>query len=251
MINRACFACGAAIEGADLGEYGLVGLAHVRAVHADEIPYPDMAVRNYFEGEARMTGGAERLVDIGEVEVHRVTGERIDDWLAFFDFDMAVGVPQNSACYCLEPHEVVPGEPLPEMRHWTERRAEMIERLRDGTTVGYLAYVDGNPAGWVNASMRADYGLFRRGDEHDRDTVGIACFAIAPPYRGHGIAGRLLERVVADAAARDAAAVEAYPFNDEVPSGSGFRGSRAMYDAAGFTEVRIRTRDTVVHRPVA
>jgi GNAT superfamily N-acetyltransferase len=250
VITRPCFACGASIEGEDLGEFGLVGLAHVRAEHFDEVPFPDMAVRNFFEGEARMTGSAERLPTIGSVEVHRVTDDRIDDWLAFFDFDMAVGTPQNSGCYCLEPHEVAPGQPLPEFGHWTKRRAAMVERLRDGTTVGYLAYVDGHPAGWVNASMRGDYALFRRDDQHDRDTIGVACFAIAPPYRGHGIAARLLERVVAEASARGAGTVEAYPLNGVVAAGSGFRGSRRMYDDAGFAEVRARARDTVVRRSV-
>jgi GNAT superfamily N-acetyltransferase len=240
--------CGTQLEGQDLTSYGQAGLAHVRAEHA-ELPYPDMAVRNVYEGDARMTGSADRLESVGVIEVHPVTEDRIDDWLSFFDFDAMVGVPQNSACYCLEPHEVAPGEPLPELGHWTERRQAMIDRFRDGRAFGYLAYVDGQPAGWVNASRRCDYTMFSRGDEADEQTIGIACFAIAPPYRRHGLAQRLLDRVVADAAARGATNVEAYPLNEDAPSGSGFRGGRLMYESAGFTEVKVRQRDTVVRRP--
>jgi GNAT superfamily N-acetyltransferase len=248
MITRPCVDCGAPIEGEDLAAYGEAGLAHVRTAHPD-YPYGDMAVRNFYEGEARMTGGSDRLEEIGEVEVHPVSEDRIDDWLAFFDHDAMVGTPQNSGCYCLEPHELVPRQPLPEPRHWRERREQMLDLLRRGAAFGYLAYVDGRPAGWVNASRRADYSLFRRGDAVDETTVGVACFAVAAPYRGHGLARLLLDRVVGDAAARGASAVEAYPPRFDVTAGLNYRGSRAMYDDAGFTEVKVRTYDAVVRLP--
>ena len=51
MIAHPCFQCGEPVEGEDLTAYGRAGLAHVRAAHP-EMPYGDMAVRNYFEGEA-------------------------------------------------------------------------------------------------------------------------------------------------------------------------------------------------------
>lgn len=249
MISRPCFQCGTPVEGDDLAAYGQAGLAHVRAAHPD-LPYPDMAVRNFFEGEARMTGPAERLDHLGDVEIQPVTEDRIDDWLDFFDHDAMVGVPQNSACYCLEPHELTPHGPLSEGRHWTDRRTEMVGLLRRGVAFGYLAYVDGRPAGWVNASRRGDTSLFRRGDAADDGTVAVACFAIAAPYRGHGLARRLLDRVIADAPGRGADAVEGYPPIGDVPAGTNFRGGRRMYDAAGFTEVKVRARDAVVRRPV-
>jgi GNAT superfamily N-acetyltransferase len=241
--------CEAVLEAEDLEAYGKVGLAHVRAEHP-ELPYDDMAVSNTFEGDARMTGGSERLDTIGEVEIHEVTEERLDDWLDFFDHDMAVGTPHFSACYCLEPHELNPGELRPPPRRWTERREEMIGLLRRGHAFGYLAYVDGRPAGWVNASIRGNTTLFRRGDDQDATTATVACFAIARPYQGHGLAPQLLARVVADAAGRGAEAVEAYPSNPGVGTEPNFRGPRKMFEAAGFQEVKIRTFDTVVRRPV-
>jgi GNAT superfamily N-acetyltransferase len=248
MLSTPCHVCGEAIEGEDLTAVGEAGLAHARARHPDEVPYPDMAVRNYYEGQARMTGGSERLAQIGEVEIHPVTEDRLDDWLAFFDFDAMVGVAENSACYCLEPHEWDPHQPPPEMRTWRERREEMVGLFRAGKAFGYLAYVDGRPAGWVNASRRGDTALFRRGDAGDDRTVAVACFAIAPPYRRHGLAQRLLERVIADARDRGLDAVEAYPPHGDVAGGRNFRGGRKMYDAAGFSEVKVRSRDTVVRR---
>jgi GNAT superfamily N-acetyltransferase len=247
VISRPCGMCGTVVEGEDLEAYGWAGLAHVRQAHTD-LPYGDMAVRNFLEGEARMTGGSERLDTIGEVEIHPVTEDRIDDWLEFFDHHMAVGTPQNSGCYCLEPHELTPHEPLPAQRHWTERRATMIDMLRQGHAFGYLAYVDGRPAGWVNASLRGNTTLFRRGDDQDARTATVACFALAPPYLGHGLAPRLLARVVADAGARGADWVEAYPAKPGVGTEPNFRGPRAMYERAGFQEVKIRTYDMVVRK---
>ena len=248
-VTEPCPFCQQPIEGDDLDSFGHAGLAHVKAEHTD-LPYPDMAVRNYFEGMARMTGGTERLDTIGPIEIHPVTEDRIDDWLAFFDFDAMTTIPQYSSCYCAEPHQLEPGGDTMPIVHWTERRALMIERLRSGTTVGYLAYVDGRAVGWVNASKRGEYSLFRREDEADDCTVGIACFAVAPPYQGHGVSKALLDRVIADAPQRGAEAVEAYPFNPGVDAEADFRGPRSIYDRAGFTEVKIRTNDTVVRRPL-
>ncbi|HKE73118.1 MAG TPA: GNAT family N-acetyltransferase [Acidimicrobiales bacterium] len=246
MISQPCFSCGAPLEADDLTAYGRVALAHARAAHADLAEHDDMAVRNDYEGRVRLTGGSDRLDTIGPVEVHPVTEDRLDDWLAFFDHDAQVTTPEESACYCLEPHEMAPGR-QPPARHWRERRADMIDLFRAGAAFGYLAYVDGRPVGWVSAARRGDYALFRRGDERDGSTVGVACFTIAPPYRGHGIARALLDRVIADAAARGATGVEAYPLHDGIP-GDGFRGGRPMYDAAGFSEVKVRRFDTVMRR---
>ena len=249
MISGNCPFCETAIEADDLDAFGRAGLVHVRSEH-DDMPYPDMAVRNYFEGMVRCAGPTERLESIGEVEVHPVTEDRIDDWLAFFDNDALADIPQYTSCYCFEPHEVdLKAGTMPEPTHWTERRQAMIDRLRDGTTFGYLAYVDDRPAGWVNASRRCDYTLFARGDEADHDTVGVACFTIAPSYRGHGLAKALLDQVVADAPDRQAATVEAYPFNPDVGE-TDFRGPRPMFEAAGFSEVKIRSRDAVMRRPI-
>jgi GNAT superfamily N-acetyltransferase len=249
MIERDCVECGATVQGEDLTAFGLAGLAHVRAAHP-QMPYPDMAVRNVFEGLVHSTGPVDRLEAIGTVEVHAVADGRIDDWLALFDDNAFPDNPVNSGCYCLEPHELAPGQPLPEMRHWTERRQQMVQLIGSGVAAGYLAYVDGKAAGWVNASMRSGYTLFRRGDTQDPTTIGIACFAIAPPYRKHGIARELLTKVIADAPSRGAQAVEAYPLNANVPTGGGFRGSRAMYEALRFEAVKVRTFDTVMRRNV-
>ena len=249
-----CFGCDATIE-AD-GADDIVDAFVVHGKERHTWSYPEEAIRNYARNYAeaieRLTGGAERLSEIGDVTVHPVSEDRIGDWLRFFDHEAFSGNPDWASCYCLEPH--VPATPeLPE-RPWRETRATVAERLRCGRTFGYLAYVDHRPAGWVNASSRSDYGLYRLVDPDGPEppsVIGVSCFVIAPPFRRHGIACALLDRVIADASARGASWIEGYPHNAPEASDAGhFRGPRSMYDARGFVPITVREHDTVVRRSV-
>ena len=247
-----CFGCDAVIEADNPDGAADAFVAHARERHTWSTP--EEALRNYArnvaEAPERLTGSTERLAEIGAVTVHPVTEDRIDDWLRFFDHDAFAGNPDWAACYCLEPH--VPATPEQPERAWREARATVAGRLRGGTTVGYLAYVGGRPAGWVNASLRADYGLYRQVDPDGPEpasVIGVSCFVVAPPFRRHGIASALLDRVIADAAARGAAWIEGYPHNTPEAGDPGhFRGPRSMYDARGFAPIEVRERDTVVRR---
>jgi GNAT superfamily N-acetyltransferase len=255
VVKTACFGCDAVIEAGDADAIGDRFVAHAGDDH--DWSYPAEALRNYArnyaEATERLTGATTRLPEIGEVTVHPVTEDRIDDWLRFFDHDAFAGNPDWASCYCLEPHE--PATPDQPERPWRLTRGAMVDRLRSGGTFGYLAYVDGRPAGWVNASPRSDYGLYREVEPDGPDpssVIGLSCFVIAPPYRQHGIASRLLDRVIADAAARGASWIEGYPYNDpaEADSAQFYRGPRSMYDARGFEPIEVRESDTVVRRPV-
>ncbi|HEX7077177.1 MAG TPA: GNAT family N-acetyltransferase [Candidatus Eisenbacteria bacterium] len=249
-----CFECAALIEAADADAVTRAFVAHGQETHAWS--YPEEAVRNYArnyaEATERLTGSTERRSQIAHVTVHPVTEDRVDDWLRFFDHDAFAGNADWASCYCLEPH--LPATPeLPE-RAWRDTRAAVVDRLRAGTTFGYLAYVDGRPAGWVNASFRSDYALYRIVDPHGpepRSVIGVSCFVIAPPFRRHGIASALLDRVIEDARARGAAWIEGYPHNKPEESDAGhFRGPRSMYEARGFQPIEVQERYTVMRRRV-
>ena len=184
-----CFECAALIEAGDSDAVAHAFIAHGKERHAWS--YPDEAIRNYAynyaEASERLSGDTERLPEITGVTVRPVSEDRVDDWLRLFDHDAFAGNPDWASCYCLEPH--VPATPeLPE-RAWRESRATVAGRLRGGTTFGYLAYVDGRPVGWVNASFRSDYGLYRLVDPdgpEPRSVIGVSCFIIAPRFDGTG-----------------------------------------------------------------
>jgi GNAT superfamily N-acetyltransferase len=255
MASDVCDACGTRVEGDDMEAFVAAYIVHVRADHKDW-PFPDTAIRNYAEATQRLSGGKERLDQIGDVVVEPVTEDRIDDWLRFFDHDAFADNPAWAACYCAEPHFEQMGTPPAERESvpWQQRRQQVSELLRTGGSHGYLAYVDGKPGGWVNASKRSDYALYRLGasaEPADGDVIGISCFVIAPPYRRHGLAAKLLERVLADAPKRGVAWVEAYPVKDAREDDAGnFRGPTSMYDDNGFEVVEDRDRYVVVRRPV-
>ena len=251
-LQRTC-ECGATLEGEDEDAFVDGFLVHARAEHPDWAQFPDVGVRNYGAALLRLDGPRERLDALGAVEIHPVTEDRIDDWTRFFDHDGFVGRPEWAACYCTEPHLQSPLTDPPSEDHRTWRENRELERalLREGRSFGYLAYVDGRVGGWVNASKRSDYALFRLGAPDDDEVIGVSCFVIAPPYRRHGLAGQLLDRVLADAEGRGARAVEAHPFVATREHGDAdFRGPRSLYEARGFEAVDERERYTVMRRRV-
>jgi GNAT superfamily N-acetyltransferase len=231
MVVSAPCTCEVEVEAENAEAFPDVFLRHVRAAHPDW-PFLDLTVQVVGEALLRLTGSAERLEAIGVVGVEPVMPDHLDDWLSFFDHDAFVDRPWVAGCYCLEQH----ARPLePGLGVWRDTRAAMVELLQAGRSFGYLAYVDGRPAGWVNASLRAGQ-IYALGTDGDRSTVTVSCFNIAPPYRGHRLAGRMLDRVVADAPARGATRVEAYPptSGDEWS----FRGSLGLYESRGFETVK-------------
>jgi GNAT superfamily N-acetyltransferase len=110
--------------------------------------------------------------------------------------------------------------------------------------------VDGRAVGWVNASLRSDYGLYRQVDVDGpapQSVIGVSCFVIVPPFRRHGVAAALLERVIADASTRGAAWIEGYPHNEPKGNDAGhFRGPRSIYEARGFQPIGVRDHYTVM-----
>ena len=245
-----CFACDARIDGPDLAAIADAFLAHAREAHT--WTYPETALRNfacnYAEATERVSRDVERRDTIGPIAIHPVTPENLADWQRFFDHDAFAGNPSWASCYCLEPHAPAPPEE-PE-RPWRTTRTMMLERLALGGAFGYLAYVDGRPAGWVNASLRSDYRVFADvgPDAPDGTTViGLACFVVAPPYRRHGVAAALLDRVIADAPARGAAWIEAYPHHTPEDGDAGhFRGPRSMFEVRGFVHAADAERHAVL-----
>lgn len=259
MASTVCFdpGCGQTIEADDEATFEEEFLAHIRERHP-ELPFPDNAVRNYAAATQRLATETDRRPEIGPLEVHPVTEDRIADWLELFDHTGFAGNPPWASCYCTEPHLLHPDgsyDPPGEDPRWQERREAMLTMLGNGIAFGYLAYAGGDVAGWVNASLRSNQALHRRGegaDVPDPRVVAVSCFVIAPPFRRHGVAATLLDRVISDAAGRGATHVEGYPFKPKdpqpglPPDAGEYRGPRAMFEERGFEEVAERERDWVM-----
>jgi GNAT superfamily N-acetyltransferase len=147
---------------------------------------------------------------------------------------------------------------------------ERAHRLRDETdcdnpdaegTSGMVAYLDGEPVGWVAVEPRASYRRLRGSsvpwtgrseDPADPEVWAIVCFAIRPGYRNRGLTRPLAAAAVEYARAHGAKAVEGYPLiprpGQQVSWGEMNVGSRGTFLAAGLREVSRPTTRRVVMR---
>ena len=193
-----------------------------------------------------------RLASIGEVTVRDVTPDSVEDYLAFFDHEAFRDYPQWQFCYCMETHRTQSDDEWA-LRTRHDNRRDMSAMIAAGKVTGLLAYVDGKPIGWCNygetthlAGVMHRYGL----DAADHEGVGsIACFVIASPYRGHGVASRLLDAAMDRLRDKRLRAVEAYPGRSSTTSAqSHYRGPLSMFLRAGFETYRETERYVVVRK---
>ncbi len=240
--------CGATFSG-DSEELFVAMRAHIDEAHS-EWGLTDTSIRNYLDAEQRLSDATDRLEDIGAVEVREATTDRLDDLLDFFDHRGFAGNPGWASCYCVFHH--VGGRNAPEWgnRTWRENRDMLCERIRARTTTGLLAYVDGTPAAWCNASPRSAFPEYAGRDDHPDDEVGsIVCFVVAPPYRRHGLAAQLLDAACQMFRREDMQLAEAYPRKEtRGDDASAYHGPLDLYLGAGFEQVAERDGVVVVQK---
>jgi GNAT superfamily N-acetyltransferase len=168
-----------------------------------------------------------------------------------------------AACQCQ--HFKIPS------RSWRsctrEQRAAMLQAQTAcgdpgaGATSGLVAYVDGDPAGWVAVEPRIAYPKLRttqipwRGRAEDKDDEGVwavTCFCVRAGFRGRGLMYHLAAATVGFARDCGARALEAYPMitqpGQKIIWGEEYVGVRQVFADAGFAEVSHPTPRRVVMR---
>ena len=236
------------LEADDFESHVTMVLDHFTETHP-QFGLTERQVRNYLEREPMLSPDTDRRPEIGDVEVKALSPELVDDVLAFFDRDAFAGKPEWASCYCMA-HHVHGGEQGSEWggRSWRDNRDGIAERIRNGTTQGVVAYCDNRIVAWCNASPRCRFPDYARDDGADESTGVVACFAVAPTHRGHGIAKRLLDAVIEAFPASGITAVEAHPANDVQDAGAAYRGTIPLYREHGFDIAHEGKRTTVVRR---
>ncbi len=134
------------------------------------------------------------------------------------------------------------------------------DRPDDGRTMGIVAYLDDEPAGWAAVDARASFERIKgspvpwagRSERKDDESVwAIACLVVRKGYRGRGLTYALVEGAVEHARASGAAAIEGYPMlthGRDVVWDELNVGPVGPFHAAGFTEVSHPTVRRVVMR---
>lgn len=228
-----CDFCGTPISAG--GREALIGLvaAHFDEAHGD-YGIKEVNVRNYFDALDRLSGDTRRRDEIGEVTTRTVGPEILEDVLVFFDRDAFAGKPEWASCYCMFHHLGGHQSEVWGTRTWQENRAALAERIKEGRTTGVVAYVDGAVIGWCNASLQREFPEHATGTDEDGAVLVTRCFQVAPPFRGHGVARRLLNAAVEMARERGCIAVEGFPNPEAHDNPTAYPGPVALYESAGF-----------------
>ena len=140
-------------------------------------------------------------------------------------------------------------------------RSDLERQVREADVPpGLLAYLDGEPVGWVQLGPRdtfprvTGHQALRKvveGRDPGEQVWRTTCFVVRVGHRRQGVARALLEAGMAFAAEHGAAVLEGHPVDvsarDTRPAGAMlYHGTASMFTDAGFTEIG-RTTPT---RPV-
>lgn len=134
-------------------------------------------------------------------------------------------------------------------------RRALQRRVRSGDPPGLLAYVDGEPAGWIAIAPREEYRRLERSrilkPVDERPGVwSVPCFFVARAHRRRRLTVALLRAAVDFAAGRGARVVEGYPVDAEgrKPDVFVYTGLASAFRQAGFREVARRSPTRPVMR---
>jgi GNAT superfamily N-acetyltransferase len=179
------------------------------------------------------------------MEVVPATVDRLDDVVAILG-----GHPMGCLC---QYWRMSSGE------YSRSRRSGRIDALRaqleQTPPPGLLAYLDGEPVGWVGFGVRQRMQRLVRSRTipkvDDLPVWAVFCFTVRVGYRRQGIARALLDGLIEYAREQGAPALEAYPVDTEgarIHGTAAYVGVTSMFEAAGFTRV-LETAARSDHRP--
>ena len=162
------------------------------------------------------------------LEFREVDRDRWDDLERLFE---SRGGPKY--CWCMV-WRAMPGRASRTNRQAKKEALRGV--VRQGTPIGILGYLDGEPVAWCSVAPRDSYRNLGGPADAPGTIWSIVCFFVTRRLRGKGVTRRLIGVAVEHARDRGAAAVEAYPVDPESPSYR-FMGLVGTFEAMGFREV--------------
>lgn len=185
----------------------------------------------------RDDAGASTVLGMTEWRISTATADRFDDAEHVLD-----ATADGRSCQCqwwtLTNAEYQQAD--------TAGRADLLHtQLASDPAPALIAYVDGEPAGWVRGGPRTDQARLSRTKEFAAsvepwdapDVWAVSCFVVRKEHRGAGLGSALLSAAVDHARAHGARVVEGYPLDPTTarPSaGKLFRGILTVFERNGF-----------------
>ena len=129
----------------------------------------------------------------------------------------------------------------------SDRKPLMEGRIKSGTTVGLLGYLDGEPVAWVSIAPRDTYRDLGGPEAKPGEKIwSLACMYIHRKLRGAGHGMELIGAAKAYATKRGGTVLEAYPVDPKSPSYR-FMGFVPAFELLGFEKVgKAGSRRTVM-----
>jgi len=132
-----------------------------------------------------------------------------------------------------------------------QQREELLrDEIDSGPPPALIAYVDGEPAGWVRVGPRTRQVRIERTRNFtaaseepwdDESVWSVSCFVVRREHRNQGLNARLLEAAISYARESGARVIEAYPLDPDagrkIPANELFHGVLSTFEGAGFREV--------------
>jgi ribosomal protein S18 acetylase RimI-like enzyme len=233
--------CGAVVEAPGAAELSAAYWEHADAAH----PGLQISARRRQDADdalLRMGGWDGVLQALPDDVVVRPLepGDR-DRYLAFFDNEAFCDNPAWASCYCLS-YTLDMDPLLYEERTAAENRRDRADAIASGDASGVVAVAGDRMVGWCHAAPRTGLPLLDRrpgfqSDDQER-TGSIVCFVVPAPYRGQGLARRLLDGACDMLRERGYRWLDAYPPKEKRSAAGVYHGTRSMFEGAGFEHVR-------------
>jgi GNAT superfamily N-acetyltransferase len=155
----------------------------------------------------------------------------VETWTDFESLFESKGGPKS--CWCMVWRATAEEA---KRKDGASRKSAMADRVRSGTPIGILGYLQGEPVAWCSVAPRSTHRRLVSTDSPHDGVWSITCFFVARRLRGTAITKQLLAEAVRRAHALGARVVESYPVDPESPSYR-FMGFVPMFGEAGFKEV--------------
>lgn len=127
-----------------------------------------------------------------------------------------------------------------------ERRELFEKEIAAGPPPGFVAYVDGEPAGWVRVGPRtlqprlARTRIIKAGTQEPLDDESVwvvSCFVVRREHRNEGLNAELLDVAVDYAKRNGARVIEGYPIDTtagKTTPNDLYHGALSTFERAGF-----------------
>lgn len=170
--------------------------------------------------------------------IKRLNKELLNDYLHFFDDIAFCDNPSWSWCYCNHFH--LTDIEVEAISTKEESRTCLVDRINEGGHNGFLAFIDGEPVGWMNAGNKMNYARIVSNEElassDDRKVASLVCFVVDRNHRGKGVATALLKEACDYFKKNGYDSVEAYPLIAPKNEAENYHGPLNMFLSNGFSQ---------------